>query len=91
LRPGHNSSSSPEEGFEPTIDVQVSLMTVQESQLVDQHRSQSETLGVDPTLGGNLPVRLEDGLEMLIVKFSLAMLRKLWKMRLTSTPSSVCG
>jgi hypothetical protein len=41
-------------------------MAVQESQLVDQHRSQSETLGVDPALGGNLPVHLEDGLEMLI-------------------------
>src|SRR5215217_922048 len=42
-------------------------MAVQESQLVDQHRSQSETLGVDPTLGRNLPVHLEeDGLEMLI-------------------------
>ena len=41
-------------------------MTVEESQLVDQHRSKSETLGVDPTLGRNLPVHLEDGLEMLI-------------------------
>jgi hypothetical protein len=60
MRLGHNSSSSPEEGFEPTIDVQVSLMAVQERQLVDQHRSQSETLGVDPTLGGNLPVIIYD-------------------------------
>src|SRR5215208_692393 len=41
-------------------------MTVEESQLVDQHRSKSETLGVDPTLGRNLPVHLEDGLEMLV-------------------------
>jgi hypothetical protein len=41
-------------------------MTVQESQLVDQHRSHSETLSVDQSPSGNLPVHLEDGLEMLI-------------------------
>ena len=41
-------------------------MTVEESQLVDQHRSQSETLSADQSSGGNLPVHLEDGLEMLV-------------------------
>src|SRR5215208_4704992 len=41
-------------------------MTVEQSQLVDQHRSQSETLSVDQSSGGNLPVHLEDGLEMLV-------------------------
>jgi hypothetical protein len=64
-------------------------MAVEKSQLVDEHHSQSVTLGVDRALGRNLPVHLEDGLEMLILKLSLAMLRSLWKMRLTSTPSSV--
>jgi hypothetical protein len=66
-------------------------MTVEQSQLVDQHRSEGETLGVDQPSCGHLSVHLEDGLEMLIVKFSLAMLRSLWKMRLTSTPLSECG
>ena len=41
-------------------------MTVEQSQLVDQHRPQSESLGVYESSGGNLPVHLEDGLEMLI-------------------------
>src|SRR5215204_3297452 len=66
LRPGHNSSGSSEEGFESTIDVQPSLMTVEQSQLVDQHRSEGETLGVDQPSCGHLSVHLEDGLEMLI-------------------------
>src|ERR671913_819443 len=66
MRPGHNSSGSSEEGFESTIDVQPSLMTVEQSQLVDQHRSEGETLGVDQPSCGHLSVHLEDGLEMLI-------------------------
>jgi hypothetical protein len=41
-------------------------MAVEQSQLVDKNRSQSETLGVDQSLGGNLPVHFEDGLEMLV-------------------------
>src|SRR5215210_2551791 len=41
-------------------------MAVEESQLVDKHRSQSETLGVDQSSGGNLPVHLEDGFEVLV-------------------------
>ncbi len=41
-------------------------MAVEQSQLVDEHRPQSETLGVDESSGGNLPVHLKDGLEMLI-------------------------
>src|SRR3954470_4700758 len=41
-------------------------MAVEQSQLVNEHRSKSETLGVDQSLGGNLPVHLEDGLEMLV-------------------------
>jgi hypothetical protein len=67
------------------------MMTVEQSQLVDQHCPKSEAGGVDPALGGNLPVHLEDGLEMLALKFSLAKLRSLWKIRLTPTPESVCG
>src|SRR5829696_4332339 len=66
MRPGHNSSGSSEEGCESTIDVQPSLMTVEQSQLVDQHRSEGETLGVDQPSCGHLSVHLEDGLEMLI-------------------------
>jgi len=66
-------------------------MAVQDCQLVDQHRSKSETLGVDQSSGGNLPVHLEDGLEVIALKFSVPMIGSLWKMRLTSTPSSVCG
>src|SRR5215216_4429883 len=66
MRPGHNSSGSSEEGFESTVDVQPSLMTVEQSQLVDQHRSEGETLGVDQPSCGHLSVHLEDGLEMLI-------------------------
>jgi hypothetical protein len=41
-------------------------MAAEQSQLVDQHRPQSESLGVDESPGGNLPVYLEDSLEMLI-------------------------
>src|SRR5215218_5968356 len=41
-------------------------MAVEESQLVNEHRSQSETLGVDQSSGGNLPVHLEDGFEVLV-------------------------
>jgi hypothetical protein len=52
-------------------------VTVEQSQLVDKNRSKSEAGGVDPALGGNLLVHLEDGLEMLIVKFSFARLRSL--------------
>src|SRR5215210_9466793 len=41
-------------------------MAVEESQLVDKNRSKSETLGVDQSSGGNLPVHLEDGFEVLV-------------------------
>jgi hypothetical protein len=77
LRLGHNSSSGSEEWFESTIDLRLALVTVEHSQLVDKNRSKSEAGGIDPALGGNLLVRLEDGLEMLIVKFSFARLRSL--------------
>src|SRR5918995_4086033 len=66
MRVGHNSSSSSKEGFQPAIDLHLSLMAVEQSQLVDQHRSKSESCCVDEPSGGNLPVQLEDGLEMLI-------------------------
>src|SRR5215217_937413 len=66
MRPGHNSSSSSEERFESTIDSRSSLMTVEQSQLVDQHCSKSEAGGVNPALGGDLTVHIEDGLEMLV-------------------------
>src|SRR5215211_1738988 len=41
-------------------------MTVEQSQLVDQHCSKSEAGGVNPALGGDLTVHIEDGLEMLV-------------------------
>ena len=41
-------------------------MTVQQSQLVNQHCPKSEAGGVDPALGGNLLMYLEDALEVLI-------------------------
>ena len=52
-------------------------MTVQQSQLVDQHRSKSETRGADPAFGGDLLVYIEDTLEVFALKFSLARLRSL--------------
>ena len=42
------------------------MMTVEQSQLVDQHCPKSEAGRVNPALGGHLPVHLEDGLEMLV-------------------------
>ena len=41
-------------------------MAVEESQLVDKNRSKGETLSIDQSPGGNLPMHLEDGLEMLV-------------------------
>jgi hypothetical protein len=41
-------------------------MTVQQSQLVDQHRSKSETRGADPAFGGDLLVYIEDTLEVFV-------------------------
>jgi hypothetical protein len=66
-------------------------MTVEQSQLVDEHRPKSEACGVDSALGGNLLVYLEDALEVLVDVLVGPPLRSLWKIRLTSTPQSVCG
>ncbi len=78
MRPGHNSSSSSEERFEPTIYLQLSLlMTVEQSQLVDKHSPKSETRSFYPALGGHLLVYIEDALEVLALKFSLARVRSL--------------
>jgi hypothetical protein len=41
-------------------------MAVEQSQLVDEQRPKSETLGFDQSSGGNLPVHFEDGLEKLV-------------------------
>ena len=41
-------------------------MAVEQGQLVDQHRSKSESGRVDESSGGNLSVHFEDGLEMLV-------------------------
>jgi hypothetical protein len=41
-------------------------MTVEQSQLVDEHCPKSEAGGVDPALRGNLLVYLEDALEVLV-------------------------
>jgi hypothetical protein len=74
MRPGHNSSNGSEVGFESTIDLRLSLMAVEQSQLVDEHRPKSKAHGIDPALGGNLLVYIEDGLEVFALKFSLALL-----------------
>jgi hypothetical protein len=66
MRPGHNSPSSSEKWFESTVDLRLSPMTVQQSQLVDQHRSKSETRSVDPAFGGDLLVYIEDTLEVFV-------------------------
>src|SRR5215210_3131037 len=66
MRPGHNSSSGSEEWFESTIDLQLSLLTVEQSQLVDEHRPKSKARGVDPALCGNLLVYIEDALEVFV-------------------------
>jgi hypothetical protein len=66
-------------------------MAVEQGQLVDQQRSKSESGCVDESSGWNLTVHLEDGLEMLVEVLVGDALRNLWKMRLTSTPSSLCG
>jgi hypothetical protein len=66
MRSGHNSSSGSEEWFESAINLQLSLMTVEQSQLVDEHRPKSEACGVDPALRGNLPVYIEDALEVFV-------------------------
>jgi hypothetical protein len=59
--------------------------------LVDEDRPEGEARGVALPLRGHRPVGVEDVLEMLTLKFSIAAWRNLWKMRLTSTPASVCG
>ena len=41
-------------------------MTVEQSQLIDEHRSKSEARGVDPALGGNLLVHIEDAFEVFV-------------------------
>src|SRR5215216_2902260 len=66
MRPGHNSSSGSEEWFESTIDLRLSLMTVEQSQLVDEHRPKNEAGGVDSALRGNLLVHIEDAFEVFV-------------------------
>jgi hypothetical protein len=67
------------------------LVSVQQSQLVDQDGSEREPSGGDQPLSGHLCVTVEDALELPALKFSIALERSSWKMRLTSTPASVCG
>jgi hypothetical protein len=52
-------------------------MTVEQSQLVDEHRPKNEAGGVDSALRGNLLVHIEDAFEVFALKFSLAKLRSL--------------
>jgi hypothetical protein len=42
------------------------LVTVEQRQLVDEDRSKGEARGVAPSRGGQRPVRLEEGLEVLV-------------------------
>src|SRR5215211_6284625 len=66
MRGGHNYSSSSEEGFESTVRARSPLVPVEQRQLVDEDRSQGEACGVESSLGGYRPVRLEEGLEVLV-------------------------
>ena len=65
MRPGHNSSSGPEESFEPAIGIPIPLVAVDQRQLVDENRSQREARGIATTFGGYRLVALEEGLEVL--------------------------
>src|SRR5918994_3284305 len=66
MRPGHNCSSGSEEGFEPAVRTRISLVAIEQGQLVDEDRSESKTRGVEPSPGGHRPMRFEEGLEMLV-------------------------
>src|SRR5215210_8642544 len=89
MRTGHNSRCL-EKGFEPDSQVSAVLVLVQQGQLVDEDRPQCESRGVDQPLGGTwaLPPKM---LLNCPLKFSIALDLSSWKMRLTSTPASVCG
>ena len=41
-------------------------MAMEHRHLVDEHRSQSKPCGVRFSFGGNLPMHIEDGLEVLV-------------------------
>jgi hypothetical protein len=66
-------------------------MAVEQSQLIDEHRPKSKAHGIDLALGGNLLVYIEDAFEVFVEVLVGPPLRSLWKIRLTSTPESVCG
>ena len=91
MRPGHNSSSSSEEGFESAIDLRRSLVSVEQCQLVDQYRSKGKAGGVDSALGGNLPKYIEDALEVFALKFSLALLYAACERFASLLPLSRCA
>src|SRR5215207_3758772 len=91
MRPGHNSSSGSEEWFESTIDLRRSLMTVEQSQLIDEHCPKSKACGVDPALRGNLPMYIEDALEVFALKFSLALLYAACERFASPPPHSRCA
>jgi hypothetical protein len=90
MRPGHNSCRL-EKGLEPDAQVSAVLVLVEQGQLVDEDGPQRESRGVGQPLGGHLGVAAEDALELPALKFSIALDLSSWKMRLTSTPASVCG
>jgi hypothetical protein len=48
------------------VRARISLVTVEQRQLVDEDRSKGEARGVEPSRGGHSPVRLEEGLEVLV-------------------------
>jgi hypothetical protein len=77
LRPGHNSSSGSEEWFESTIDLRLSLMTVEQSQLIDEHCPKSKACPVlTLPFVGTCPCTSKMLLKCSL-KFSLAKLRSL--------------
>lgn len=66
------------------------LEAIQRGKLINKGGPQGEPLRVDQALGRHLAVAIEDTFELLL-KFSMAVERSLWKMRRTSLPRSVWG
>ena len=57
-------SSGLEEGLEPLVEWQSVLVSIEQSELIEPDRTESETLCVALASGGHLPVRIEDRLEV---------------------------
>src|SRR2546423_11409986 len=69
MRREHKSLGRLQEGFEADTAWKVVLMAIEERELVDQDRSQSNPLGVDQALRRDLGMTLKDPLEMFVEVF----------------------